>query len=263
MPWLSEHLNLRRAEIAEARRKVSEAELRARIGELPPARAFALTGPAERPAVIAEIKFRSPSRGALRNHSDVEFVAEGYHRAGASALSVLVDAQGFGGELGFLGRARRACPLPLLAKGFFLEPYDLLAVRAAGADGALLIARALSRKELEQMLATAREIGLATLLELHDEEDLAKAEGLEVDLVGVNHRNLETLELDASLSGRIASRLPASRCRVAESGLQSAADVRRMSALGYQAVLVGTAFMSLSDPGLDLARLLEELHGCH
>lgn len=263
MPWLSEHLNFRRAEIAEARRKVSEAKLRARIEELLPVRTFALTDSAARPAVIAEIKFRSPSRGALRSHSDVEFVAEGYHRAGASALSVLVDAQGFGGELDFLGRARRACPLPLLAKGFFLEPYDLLAVRAAGADGALLIARALSRNELEQMLETARELGLATLLELHNEADLAKVEGLEVDLVGVNHRNLETLEMDSTLSARLMPRLPVSRCRVAESGLRSAADVQRMAVLGYHAVLVGTAFMTLPDPGVGLARLLEELHGCH
>jgi indole-3-glycerol phosphate synthase len=263
VPWLSEHLILRRAEIAEARRKVTEAELRARINELPPVRVFALTGPTERPAVIAEIKFRSPSRGALRSHSDVEFVAEGYHRAGAAALSVLVDAQGFGGELAFLGRARRSCPLPLLAKGFFLEPYDLLAVRAAGADAALLIARALARGELEQMLKIARELGLVTLLELHDEADLVKIEGLEPDLLGVNHRNLETLELDANLSARLAPRLPASRCRVAESGLRSATDVRRMAALGYHAVLVGTAFMSLPDPGQGLANLLEELHGRH
>jgi len=263
VPWLSNHLFLRRAETAEARRRVPEAELRARTGALSQARDFTLSATISGPAVIAEIKFRSPSRGVLRSDCDVERIAESYHRAGAAALSVLVDAQGFGGDLSFLGRARAACPLSLLAKGFFLEPYDLLAVRAAGADGALLIARALSRKELEQMLATAREIGLATLLELHDEEDLAKVEGLEVDLVGVNHRNLETLEMDASLSARLAPRLPASRCRVAESGLRSAADVRRMSTLGYQAVLVGTAFMSLSDPGLGLARLLEELHGCH
>jgi len=261
--WLSEHLTLRRAEIAEAQRMLPEAELRARIGALSPARDFTLAASADGPAVIAELKFRSPSRGVLRPDCDVETIAESYHRAGASALSVLVDAGGFGGELTFLDRARMACPLPLLAKGFFLEPYDLLTVRAAGADGALLIARALSRKELEQMLATARELGLATLLELHDEGDLAKIEGLELDLVGVNHRNLETLEMDSTLSARLAPRLPASRCRVAESGLRSAADVRRMSALGYNAVLVGTAFMSLPDPGAGLARLLEELHACH
>lgn len=263
MTWLSEHLILRRAELAEAQRRVPESELRDGLGALPPVRAFTPTAPGDGLGVIAEIKFRSPSQGTLRHECDVEKVAEGYHRAGASALSVLVDAAGFGGEPRFLGRAKGVCPLPLLAKGFFLDPYDLLVLRAAGADAALLIARALSRTELELMLKAAQELGLATLLELHDEADLAKVEGLELDLVGVNHRNLETLQLDMGLSARLVSKLPTSRCRVAESGLESPADFRRMAALGYNAVLVGTAFMALPDPGAGLARLLEELDARH
>jgi len=260
--WLSEHLAFRRAEALEQKRRVPEAILQSRLSDLPPARDFVASLNSGHPAVIAEIKFRSPSMGVLRPHQDVEAVAQSYEKAGASALSVLVDTAHFGGELSYLGRAKSACSLPILAKGFFVDPYDLLEARVAGADAALLIACALSPEELKSMLNTARNVGLTTLMELHDEEDLAKVEGLELDLVGVNHRNLATLAVDSELSAHLASRLPAARGRVAESGLNSAKDFLRMVSLGYDAVLVGTAFMSQPDPGAGLARLLEECHAC-
>ncbi|MDP2877801.1 MAG: indole-3-glycerol phosphate synthase TrpC [Holophaga sp.] len=239
-----------------------ESVLQSRLSDLPPARDFVASLANGHPSVIAEIKFRSPSMGDLRPDQDVENVARGYEKAGASALSVLVDAVHFSGELRFLGRAKSACSLPILAKGFFVDPYDLLEARVAGADAALLIACALSREELKNMLKTSREVGLATLMELHDEADLAKVEGLELDLVGVNHRNLATLAMDHELSASLAPKLPVARGRVAESGLNSAKDFLRMAALGYGAVLVGTAFMSQPDPGEGLARLLEECHAC-
>jgi len=260
--WLSEHLAYRRTETAERKRRVPESMLRSQLQDSEPTRDFAGALAGSGLSVIAEIKFRSPSMGILRPQADVEAVARGYHCAGARALSVLVDTVHFGGELGFLARARGASSLPILAKGFFVDPYDLLEVRSAGADAALLIARTQSREDLTAMLAAAQEVGLATLMELHDEEDLAKVEGLELDLVGVNHRNLETLDLDAGLSARLAPRLSGHRCRVAESGLGTASDLVRMASQGYDAVLMGSAFMTQPDPGAGLAALLEELHAC-
>nr|WP_320133796.1 indole-3-glycerol phosphate synthase TrpC [uncultured Holophaga sp.] len=260
MGFLTDHNAYRRAETAQRRLRTPESALRERIAQCEPCRDFAgalLAAPA--PGIIAEVKFRSPSKGSLRPAKDVEFVAESYEQAGASCLSVLVDARHFDGDWAFLGRARRACSLPLLAKGFFCDPYDLLEARASGADAALLIARSLSRPELETMLASARELGLQTLLELHDEEDLKKAEGLQVDLVGINHRDLDTLVMDMDLSRRMAERMPSARVRVSESGLDSPEDLKRMVGLGYQAVLMGTRFMSRPEPGLELARLLEQV----
>lgn len=260
MGFLTDHTAFRRQETAARRLQQPESLLRERIAQRPPCRDFAgalLAAPA--PGIIAEVKFRSPSKGMLRPEKDVETVAESYQKAGASCLSVLVDDKHFGGEWGFLDRARSACELPLLAKGFFYDPYDLLEARASGADAALLIARSLSRPELETMLATARELGLQTLLELHDDADLEKAQGLELDLVGINHRDLDTLVMDMDLSHRIADRMPPARVRVAESGLNTAEDLSRMVDLGYQAVLMGTRFMSQSQPGLELAQLLKDL----
>lgn len=259
MTWLSEHLARCRAEVAARKTSSLEAELRERLAESETPRPF-LAGlkSSQVPVVIAEIKFRSPSKGMLRAESDVERVAEGYHRGGAAALSVLVDAAHFGGELAFLGRARQACPLPLLAKGFFVDPLELLEVRAAGADAALLIAKALTQSELAAMLEMARSLGLATLTELHDDEDLAKVQGLPFDLVGVNHRNLETLRMAPERSAALAPRLPVARGCVAESGLRTGEDLWRMAALGYDAVLIGTHFMSRPDPGAELAKLLED-----
>lgn len=260
MSWLAEHLAYRRAETAERKRWKPLSHLRLQSANLSEPRNFAAALAGGKPAVIAEIKFRSPSKGLLRPACDVEAVAQGYARAGAAALSVLVDARHFGGEREFLGRARDACSLPILAKGFFVDPYDLLEARIAGADAALLIACALSRQELEIMLETAREVGLGTLMEVHDEADLQKLAGLEVGLVGVNHRNLETLGMDPQLSARLAPLLPSGCGRVAESGLQTASDLLRMAELGFDAVLMGTAFMTQADPGAGLAKLLEDCH---
>ncbi|WP_005033538.1 indole-3-glycerol phosphate synthase TrpC [Holophaga foetida] len=260
MGFLTDHNAFRRQESAQRRLEQPEATLRERIAQRGPCRDFAgalLAVPA--PGIIAEVKFRSPSKGSLRPAKDVEVVAQSYQQAGASCLSVLVDGRHFDGDWAFLDRARGACELPLLAKGFFCDPYDLLEARASGADAALLIARSLSRAELETMLGTARELGLQTLLELHGEDDLEKAEGLELDLVGVNHRDLDTLVMDMDLSRRLADHMPPARVRVSESGLNTPEDLERMVGLGYQAVLMGTRFMSQPQPGLELAQLLKEL----
>ncbi|MHB8078143.1 MAG: beta/alpha barrel domain-containing protein, partial [Candidatus Krumholzibacteriia bacterium] len=188
---------------------------------------------ADLPAVIAEIKFVSPALGVLRRTRDVEAVARAYAAAGATALSILVDAPRFAGHPDHLAQARRACPLPLLAKGFFADPYQLAEMRLAGADAVLLIAAALAPARLAQLHAAAAELGLDALVELHDAADLTRLAGLAPRLVGVNHRCLDTLVLDRGASAALAPALPADAVRVAASGLAARDDLARMAALGY------------------------------
>lgn len=259
MNWLPDFLARKRARLAQAMAQVPEGALLERAAARPPAQDFAAAlrrGPA--PAVIAEVKFASPTLGPIRPARDVEAVAAGYARAGASALSVLTEPTAFAGELAFIERASRASGLPVLRKDFLLDPYEVAEARAAGADAVLLIARLLDRAALAAMAARAASLGMAALVELHREEELPLLEGLPLHLVGVNHRDLDTLALDPDLSARLAPRLPSGAVRVAESGLERGADLCRMAALGYDAVLVGSAFMSRPDPGAALAALLEE-----
>lgn len=255
--WLAEHCANRRAEVTQRREAHPEAHLKARIKQQPLPRPFIQALRREdRVAVIAEIKFRSPSEGALRPEGDVEHVARSYEGQGASALSVLIDDVHFGGKREYLSRAKAATQLPALAKGFLVDPYDVLEARAFGADAVLLIASCLEREELQAMHTLASDLGMAALVELHSEADLRKIEGLDLPLVGVNHRDLDTLHMHMELSAHLAPRLPALSTRVAESGLRTPQDLARMKALGYHAVLVGTAFMKYPDPGAELAKLL-------
>lgn len=212
------------------------------------------------PAVIAEVKFKSPSQGVIRPAFEVEQVAASYASAGAACLSVLVDAPFFGGDLSFLSRARAACGLPLLAKGFFTDLRDVYQVRAAGADALLLIAKCLDRQTLSNLHGAARALGMAALVELHSEADLEKVAGLDLPLVGVNHRDLDTLGMDLDLSRRLAQCLPQAALKVAESGLETSADLDRMRILGFDAVLVGTSFMRQEAPGEALRAFLEGVH---
>lgn len=259
MSWLAEHVAFRRRETAERRAGGGEASLRMRsLGQARPRSLSEALRRGGTPAVLAEIKFRSPSRGELRSSRDVEVVAASYERHGASALSVLVDGTHFAGSMDHLARARAVVDLPILAKGFLLDPGDLLEARAAGADAVLLIAACLSGEELRALHGLTVELGMEALVELHGEEDLDKLQGLEPALVGVNHRNLATLGMDPDLGARMAPRLPADAVKVAESGLSCRGDLDRMAALGFDAVLVGTAFMNHPDPGAALARMLEE-----
>jgi indole-3-glycerol phosphate synthase len=257
MTWLSDHCASRRLEVARRQGLLPMRELRHRaMRQAPPMPFTEGLQAAHGPAVIAEIKFRSPSQGELRAQRDVEFVARSYELNGASALSVLIDDTHFAGRLDFLERARMATSLPVLAKGFLVDPYEVLEARIARADAVLLLATCLDRETLRAMHGLARELGMAALVELHGEDDLRKIEDLEPELVGVNHRNLGTLQMDMDLTRRLAPRLPRDAVKVAESGITSAQDLERMKALGYDAVLVGTRFMRQPDPGASLGALL-------
>ncbi len=259
MNWLDRYTQELRAQVPARRQGVDLEGLRAELGQLKAPRDLVAALRRGGPAVLAEIKFRSPSKGVLRPALDVEFVAQGYARAGAAALSVLVDGPHFGGDPTFLARAKAVVDLPVLAKGFFVDPLDVLELRRAGADALLLIARCLDRETLAAMLEESRALGMAALVEVHDLTDLAKVAGLPLDLVGVNHRDLGTLDMDRTRTRTLVNELPAGAVKVAESGLKSVPDLLDMKQLGYDAVLIGSAFMAVEDPGEALASLLRGL----
>lgn len=233
-------------------------EIIARAKDSAPTRDFAsVLRHVNRLAIIAEIKFQSPSAGILREKKEVEFIAQAYAANGADALSVLTEPHEFTGHLEFIVRAKNSCPLPILRKDFLFDDYQIFESRAAGADAVLLIAAMLEQKQLFDLCAQAHAIGLAVLLELHDEADLLKCDKVTNVVWGVNHRNLSTLKVDMSISKQLLSRLPRSDIKVAESGIKSRVDIAEMRSRGADAVLVGTSLMRAADPGIALSDLLK------
>jgi indole-3-glycerol phosphate synthase len=206
--------------------------------------------------VIAECKRRSPSRGVLRKEYDPVAIAGSYAAAGAAAISVLTEPTFFDGALDHLAQVREQVSTPLLRKDFIVSEYQLFEARAAGADAALLIVAALTPATLKSLAATAASLGLDTLIEVHDAEELAVAVDCGARVIGVNNRNLRTLAVDVHASDALVSMMPKGVVAVSESGLKSAADLSRLSALGYGAFLIGERFMIEPDPGAALAALL-------
>ena len=207
------------------------------------------------PAVIAEVKKASPSRGVLRENFDPAAIAASYEAHGAACVSVLTDEQFFRGRLADLGEARAACGLPVLRKDFIIEPYQVHEARAAGADCILLIVAALSDERLRELEAAAAGLGMSVLVEVHDLPELERALSLRSPLLGINNRNLRTFETSLETTIGLLHRIPPGRIVVTESGILARADVRRMSDHGVHCFLVGEAFMRAADPGAELARL--------
>ena len=205
--------------------------------------------------VIAEVKRRSPSRGDLAPGLVPGVLAKAYEDAGAAALSVLTDADYFGGSAADLTEARDACALPVLRKDFTVDERDVCDARIMGADAVLLIVGALSDDELARFRALAADLGMAALVEVHDEAELARAVGTGADLVGVNQRDLRTFEVDRARAVRLAPLIPSGIVKVAESGITAAADVADLAAAGYDAVLVGERLVTAVDPGDALREL--------
>jgi indole-3-glycerol phosphate synthase len=214
-------------------------------------------------AIIAELKKASPSRGVIRPDFDVSGLARELESAGAAALSVLTDEEFFQGSLENLRLASAATRLPCLRKDFILDPFQLLEARAHGADAILLIVAALSAPELTSLAGAAREQGLDVLCEAHDEQELQRALDAGCDLIGVNSRNLRTFQVDLGTAFRLAELLPKEVLGTAESGIQSAADLIRLRAAGYQAFLIGESLMKTPSPGETLRRLLAETEREH
>jgi len=225
----------------------------------PPVRPFAaaLARPG-RVNVIAEHKRRSPSRGAIREDLAPADVARAYETKGAAALSVLTDGPFFGGRMEHLVEARAACSLPVLRKDFVLDPWQVWEARAAGADAVLLIVAALGDGELRDLLAVAGEAGMGALVEVHDRGELGRALAAGSRIVGVNNRDLRTLTVSLDTSLALAPAIPDDVLAVAESGIRTGADVRRLREAGFDAFLVGEHLMAAPDPGEALFRLLEE-----
>jgi len=206
--------------------------------------------------VIAECKRRSPSRGVLRAEYDPVAIATGYADAGAAAISVLTEPTFFDGSLDHLKGVSAAVDVPVLRKDFIVAEYQLLEAKAAGADAVLLIVAALRPAELKVLHDHARRHGLDVLVEVHDATELAIAIDAGARIVGVNNRNLRTLEVDVHASETLIGRMPSGIVAVSESGLRSADDLRRLKALGYSAFLIGEHFMTAAEPGEQLKALL-------
>lgn len=210
---------------------------------------------AGKPAVIAEIKKASPSRGVLREQFDPAAIAASYERHGGACLSVLTDGQFFQGTLAHLREARAHCGLPVLRKDFTIDTYQVCEARAGGADCILLIAAALEDARMRELERVARELGMAVLVEVHDAQELERALALDTPLLGINNRNLRTFETRLETTLGLLDRIPEGRIVVTESGILGPEDVRRMRDRGVNAFLVGEAFMRAADPGGELARL--------
>lgn len=209
---------------------------------------------------IAETKGKSPSRGVIRDPYEPESIVSGYLANGASGISVLTDGPFFGGSPNDLRRLKDKLDpenrVPFLRKDFLLTPYQIWESRAMGADIVLLIVRILSPRKLAELIGLARCLGLSSLIEVHSREELDQALDAGADLVGVNHRDLDTMRMNMDLSEKLVPHIPPDVLRVAESGLKGARDRIRMEQLGYDAVLVGESFLAAPDPGAALREFL-------
>ncbi len=209
-------------------------------------------------SVIAELKQASPSRGLLRADYRPREIAESYQQAGASALSVLTEEQFFQGSLSDLTAVRETASLPTLRKDFIIDEYQVHESVAAGADAILLIVAALGDKDLAHFLQLAERLHVGALVEVHIAEELERAIDAGAQIIGVNNRNLNTLEVSLDTSIRLREKMPSSCLAVSESGIKSAADLERLAAAGFNAVLIGEHLMLADDPGKELSRLLKE-----
>jgi indole-3-glycerol phosphate synthase len=231
------------------------AEVKAAAESAPPPRDAIKALSAPGIAVIAEVKKASPSKGVLRAEFIAADIAQSYAEHGAACLSVLTDRQFFQGQPDYLKQARASCDLPVLRKDFLVDPYQVYEARAMGADCILLIAACLDDAQMTDFEALAHGLGMAVLVEVHDGAELDRALRLKTPLVGVNNRNLRTFEVSLDTTLALMPRLPADRLLVTESGILSAADVRKMREAGVHAFLVGEAFMRAPEPGEALAQL--------
>ncbi|HET6588462.1 MAG TPA: indole-3-glycerol phosphate synthase TrpC [Oleiagrimonas sp.] len=252
-------LSRKSEEVAERSARVSLDELMAQCSDLPATRGFAAAVEArieqDKPAVIAEIKKASPSKGLIRPDFDPARIARSYEKAGAACLSVLTDAEFFQGSTDYLKLAREACKLPVLRKDFIVHAYQVYEARLIGADCILLIVAAMDDGPLLELTMLAAELDMDVLVEVHDGEELERALALPAPLIGINNRNLRTFDTSLDTSASLRDIVPYDRTLVTESGIRTPEDVERLRDAGIDAFLVGEAFMRAEDPGAELKRL--------
>lgn len=253
MSFLIEILASTRARIAETKTKVSEDALEQRIAGIPPALDLRSALLNERPSLIAEIKRATPSRGPLDLGLDAARLARSYESGGAAAVSVLTEPDFFKGSLEDL-QAARTSALPILRKDFILDPFQLLEARAAGADAVLLIVRIVG-EELPKLIEATRALGMTPFVEVFHEEEVQAALGAGADLIGINHRDLETFEVDTGRTAKLAPSIPGDVVVVALSGVSSRRDVEELGAAGAHSVLVGESLVTAADAAAKLREL--------
>jgi len=259
---LTRILAAKRREVDERRAAIPVDEIRRRAAAAAPVRGFerALRARIARgePAVIAEIKRASPSRGLIRADFDPARIARSYEANGAACLSVLTDREFFGGSEDDLRAARGACELPVLRKDFMIDAYQVYEARAWGADCILLIMDAAPDPQLGELEDLARSLGMDVLVESHDGSQLERALNLRTPLIGINNRDLRTFETRLETTLGLLGKVPADRLVITESGIAQPADVKRLREAKVSAYLVGSAFMTAADPGMELKRVFSE-----
>ena len=211
--------------------------------------------------IIAEHKRRSPSKSVINHSLSVQDVASGYENAQVSGMSVLTDGKYFGGSLDDLIIARASCNLPLLRKDFTIDPYQIIEAKAYGADVILLIASILSKSEIKQYSALAKDLKLEVLLEVHNEEELNKSLVETVDMIGVNNRNLKTFEVDLNISKSLSDKIPDHYLKVSESGISSVDAIKVLQNYGFQGFLIGENFMKTNHPGKSATQFINDIEG--
>ena len=250
----------KRDELKEQRRLVSDVAIVARAKDAPPPRDFVAALSAKRPAIIAEIKRASPSKGDILPNLDPATVARQYQECGAAAISVLTDRH-FKGTLDDLRAVHEAVELPLLRKDFMFHPYQIYEARAAGADCILLIVAMLKEGELRSLAALAREVKMAALVEVHNPEEFALAEQLGAELIGINNRDLHTFVTDLAVTERLLANYGGEALIVGESGISTPEDIRRLDAAGARAFLIGESLLRDGNPAAKLPELMNSLAG--
>ncbi len=254
---LDEIVEAKRREVAQAKARVPETELRRRMAESPQPRDFLAALRAAAPiALIAEVKKASPSAGLMRPDFDPAEIAREYQAHGAACISVLTDRPYFQGSLEALQQVRAAVDLPVLRKDFIIDPYQVVEARAAGADAVLLIAECLDDGLLAELHEYVVRLGMTPLVEFYEPENLARVLETGARLIGINNRNLHTFQTDLEHTIRLRRQIPADRLVVGESGIRTRADVRRLAAAGVGAILVGEALMREPQIGPAVDRLL-------
>ncbi|MCX7981612.1 MAG: indole-3-glycerol phosphate synthase TrpC [Syntrophales bacterium] len=262
--YLEKIIETKKLEIAAAKERLSMNMLVEMAENLPPVRSM-LSALSSGEAIIAEIKRRSPSRGMLAPHVDVEKLASLYEKNGAKAISVLTDKEYFGGSLDDLSTSRKKVNLPVLRKDFIIDPYQIYESRLIGADCILLIADILSEESLSSFLARAAYLGIECLVEVHNRDSLDRALNCGANLIGINNRDLKTFEVDIKTTLELLPLVPKGITIVSESGIRTRKEIEELSKAGVKAFLIGETLMTAPDPGKILRTLLgkKEEDGSH
>lgn len=208
--------------------------------------------------IIAEFKRKSPSKGMINETEDIEKVCKGYEESGAAAISVLTDENFFAGSNEYLKKARKSLNIPILRKDFIFDDYQVYEAKSIGADAILLIASVLTAEKISELNNLAHELGLETLLEIHNEEELKATEHIKIDVIGINNRSLKTFETTLDHSKKIAPLLPKDCIKISESSIHTKEDIRELQKFGFDGFLIGEAFMKTNDPVKACAKLIKE-----